>query len=115
MLTIQGVYLGSRVVPYGSEGKSRIEIGLLTTHSNAFGKNVESTDIIRVPAARAGEVSAWDKNIDKPVSIAVFVQAFPTRSGAGFSYYLQNDHSPLQIGAVSSLVGGGSDVFGSKK
>ena len=110
MLTIQGVYLGSRSIPYGSEGKSRIEIGLLTKHSNSFGAIAESTDIIRVPAARAGEVAGWEKLKNQMVSIPVFVQAFTTRSGAGFGYYIQNGYSPILHAS-----GNDSDVFGSKK
>lgn len=110
MLTIQGVFLGSRSIPYGSEGKIRIEIGLLTKRSNSFGAIVESTDIIRVPAARAGEVASWEKFKNQQVSIPVFVQAFSTRSGVGFGYYIQNGYSPVLVSADV-----GSDVFGGKK
>lgn len=97
MLTIQGVYIGSRVVPYGSEGKSRIEIGIQTQAVDGFGQSVSSNTIVRVPAARHADVSNWDSLRGQPVSVPVFVQAYPSKAGAGYCFWLQNDSSPLVI------------------
>lgn len=95
MLTIQGVYIGSRVVPYGSEGKSRTEIGIQTHAVDGFGQSVASNVIVRVPAARHADVAKWDALRGQPVSVPVFVQAFPSKAGAGYCFWLQNDASPL--------------------
>ena len=54
MLTIQGVYIGSRVVPYGNEGKSRTEVGVQTQHVDGFGQPTATNAIVRVPASRLG-------------------------------------------------------------
>lgn len=97
MLTIQGVYIGSRVVPYGTEGKSRTEIGIQTQSVDGFGQSVSSNTIIRVPAARHADVAKWDSLRGHPVSVSVFVQAYPSKSGAGYCFWLQNDSSPLVI------------------
>ena len=99
MLTIQGVYIGSRVVPYGSEGKSRTEIGIQIQVFNGFGQSVSSNAIVRVPAARGADVAKWDTFIGQHVSVSVFVQAFPSKSGAGYCFWLQNDASPLPLQA----------------
>lgn len=97
MLTIQGVYIGSRVVPYGSEGKSRTEIGIQTQAVDGFGQSVASNTIIRVPAARHADVAKWDSLRGQPVSVPVFVQAYPSKAGAGYCFWLQNDSSPLAV------------------
>lgn len=97
MLTIQGVYIGSRVVPYGSEGKFRTEIGIQTQVVDGFGQSVSSNTIVRVPAARHGDVAKWAALQGQVVSVPVFVQAYPSKSGAGYCYWLQNDASPLPV------------------
>lgn len=97
MLTIQGVYIGSRVVPYGSEGKFRAEIGIQTQVVDVFGQSVSSNTIVRVPAARHGDVAKWAPLQGQVVSVPVFVQAYPSKSGAGYCYWLQNDASPLPV------------------
>lgn len=94
MLTVQGVYIGSRVVPYGSEGKSRTEIGIQTQAVDGFGQSVASNFIIRVPAARHADVAEWDTFKGYSVSVPVFVQAYPSKSGAGYCFWIQNDSSP---------------------
>lgn len=97
MLIIQGVYVGSRVVPYGSEGKSRTEIGIQTQAVDGFGQPVSSNAIVRVPAARHADVAKWDSLKGQTVYVSVFVQAFPSKSGAGFCYWIQNDTSPMPV------------------
>lgn len=97
MLTIQGVYIGSRVVSYGSEGKSRTEIGIQTQSVDGFGQSVASNTIVRVPAARQTDVAKWDSLRGQPVSVPVFVQAFPSKAGAGYCFWLQNDASPIVV------------------
>lgn len=97
MLTIQGVYIGSRVVPYGSEGKSRAEIGIQAQMVDGFGQSVASNTIVRVPAARHADVAKWDALRGQMVSVRVFVQAYPSKSGAGYCFWLQNDASPLPV------------------
>lgn len=97
MLTIQGVYVGSRVVPYGSEGKSRTEIGVQTQSVDGFGQSVASNVIVRVPAARHSDVAKWYSLRGQPVSVPVFVQAYPSKSGAGYCFWLQNNASPLPV------------------
>lgn len=99
MLTIQGVYIGSRVVPYGSEGKSRTEIGIQTQMVDGFGQSVASNTIVRVPAARHSDVAKWDPLRGQQVSVSVFVQAFPSKSGAGYCFWLQNNASPVHLQA----------------
>lgn len=91
MLTIQGVYIGSRVVPYGREGKRRTEIGIQTPSVDGFYQP------IRVPSARHDDVAKWDSLRGQPVSVPVFVQAFPSKAGAGYCFWLQNDASPLVV------------------
>lgn len=95
MLTIQGVYIGSRVVPYGSEGKSRIEIGIRTQHVDGFGQPTATNAIVRIPASRLADVAKWDSLKGQLVSVSVYVQAFPSRAGAGFCYWLDSSASPL--------------------
>lgn len=97
MLTIQGVYIGSRVVPYGSEGKSRTEIGIQTQAVDGFGQPTSYNTIVRVPAARHCDVAKWSALQGQLVSVPVFVQAFPSKAGAGYSFWLQNDASPLPV------------------
>lgn len=97
MLTIQGVYIGSRVVPYGSEGKSRTEIGIQTQYLDGFGQPTATNAIVRVPASRLADVSKWDALKGQLVSVPVYVQAFPSRAGAGYSYWLESDGSPLAV------------------
>lgn len=97
MLTIQGVYIGSRNVPYGNDGKSRTEIGIQTQHVDGFGQPTATNAIVRVPASRLGDVAKWDALKGQLVSVPVYVQAFPSRAGAGFCYWLQNDASPLVV------------------
>jgi len=97
MLTIQGVYIGSRVVPYGNEGKSRTEIGIQTQHVDGFGQPTSTNSIIRVPASRLADVGKWDALKGQIVSVPVYVQAFPSRAGAGYSYWLESDGSPLAV------------------
>lgn len=97
MLIIQGVYIGSRFVPYGSEGKSRTEIGIQTQAVDGFGQSVVSSTIIRVPASRHADVANWDSLKGQPVSVPVFVQAYPSKAGAGYCFWLQNDSSPLVV------------------
>lgn len=97
MLIIQGVYVGSRVVSYGSEGKSRVEIGIQTQAVDGFGQSVASNTIVRVPAARHADVAKWDSLKGQVVYVSVFVQAFPSKTGAGFCYWLQNDTSPMPV------------------
>jgi len=97
MLTIQGVYIGSRVVPYGSEGKSRTEIGIQTQHVDGFGQPTPTNRIIRVPTSRLADVGKWDALKGQIVSVPVYVQAFPSRAGAGYSYWLESDGSPLAV------------------
>lgn len=97
MLIVQGVYIGSRVVSYGSEGKSRTEIGIQTQTVDGFGQSVAANTIIRVPAARHSDVEKWDSLRGQPVSVPVFVQAYPSKSGAGYCFWLQNDGSPLVV------------------
>lgn len=97
MLTIQGVYIGSRVVPYGSEGKSRTEIGIQTQRVDGFGQPTATNSIIRVPASRLADVGKWDSLKGQMVSVPVYVQAFPSRAGAGYSFWLESDSSPLPV------------------
>lgn len=97
MLTIQGVYIGSRVVPYGSEGKSRTELGIQTQHVDGFGQPIATNSIIRVPASRLADVGKWESLKGQIVSVPVYVQAFPSRAGAGYSYWLESDGSPLAV------------------
>lgn len=97
MLVIQGVYIGSRVVPYGSEGKNRTEIGIQTRHVDGFGQPIATNSIVRVPASRLADVCKWDALKGQVVSVPVYVQAFPSRAGAGFSYWLESDGSPLAV------------------
>lgn len=97
MLTIQGVYIGSRTVPYGTNGKSRTEIGIQTQHVDGFGQPTATNSIVRVPASRLADVSKWDALKGQVVSIPVYVQAFPSRAGAGYSYWLESDGFPLAV------------------
>ena len=97
MLTIQGVYIGSRVVPYGSEGKSRTEIGIQTQAVDGFGQPASYNTIVRVPAARHADVAKWASLQGQVVSVPVYVQAYPSKAGAGYSFWLQNDGSPLPV------------------
>lgn len=97
MLTIQGVYIGSRNVPYGNDGKSRTEIGIQTQHADGFGQPTSTNSIVRVPASRLADVAKWDALKGQVVSVPVYVQAFPSRSGAGFCYWLESDSSPLAV------------------
>lgn len=97
MLTIQGVYIGSRVVPYGSEGKSRTEIGIQTQAVDGFGQSVSYNTIVRIPAARLADVAKWASLQGQVVSVPVFVQAYPSKAGAGYSFWLQSDGSPLPV------------------
>jgi len=97
MLTIQGVYIGSRVVPYGSEGKSRTEIGIQTQHVDGFGQPTATNSIVRIPTSRLGDVAKWDALKGQIVSVPVYVQAFPSRAGAGYSLWLESDASPLAV------------------
>ena len=97
MLTIQGVYIGSRVVPYGNEGKNRTEIGIQTQHVDGFGQSTAKNSIVRVPASRLADVGKWDSLKGQVVSVPVYVQAFPSRAGVGYSYWLENDGSPLAV------------------
>lgn len=97
MLTIQGVYIGSRVVPYGSEGKSRTDLGIQTQHVDGFGQPISTNSIIRVPASRLSDVGKWESLKGQIVSVPVYVQAFPSRAGAGYSYWLESDGSPLAV------------------
>ena len=101
MLTIQGVYIGSRNVPYGTDGKSRTEIGIQTQHADGFGQPTATNAIVRVPASRydLADVLKWDALKGQVVSVQVYVQAFPSRAGAGFCYWLENDASPLPVKA----------------
>lgn len=99
MLTIHGVYIGSRVVPYGSEGKSRTEIGIQVQSVDGFGQSVASNTVIRVPVARHSDVAKWDSLRGQQVSVSVFVQAFPSKSGAGYCFWLQNKASPVPLKA----------------
>lgn len=97
MLTVHGVYIGSRVVPYGSEGKSRAEIGIQVQSVDGFGQSVSTNTVIRVPAARHSDVAKWDSLRGQQVSVSVFVQAFPSKSGAGYCFWLQNNASPVPV------------------
>ena len=97
MLTIQGVYIGSRVVPYGNEGKTRTEIGIQTQHVDGFGQPTSTNSIVRVPASRLADVGKWESLKGQVVSVPVYVQAFPSRAGAGYSYWLESDGSPLAV------------------
>jgi len=97
MLTIQGVYIGSRNVPYGKDGKFRTEIGIQTQHVDGFGQPTATNQIVRVPASRLVDVAKWDALKGQEVSFPVYVQAFPSRAGAGFCYWLENDASPLPV------------------
>lgn len=97
MLTIQGVYIGSRVMPYGSEGKTRTELGIKTQHVDGFGQTIATSTSVRVPASRLADVGKWDALKGKVVSVPVYVQAFPSRAGAGYSYCLEIDGSPLAL------------------
>lgn len=97
MLTIQGVYIGSRVVQYGSEGKSRTEIGIQAQHVDGFGQPTATNAIVRIPASRLADVAKWDSLKGQLVSVPVYVQAFPSRAGAGFSYWLDSSASPLPV------------------
>lgn len=100
MLIVQGVYVGSRSVPYGNEGKSRTEIGIQTQEVDGFGQAVSSNTIVRVSASRLSDVSHWDALKGQPVSVPVYVQAFPSRSGAGFCFWLQNNAAPTPMTAL---------------
>lgn len=97
MLIIQGVYIGSRNVPYGNDGKNRTEIGIQTQHVDGFGQPIATNVIVRVPASRLTDVAKWDALKGQLVSVPVYVQAFPSRAGAGFCYWLENDASPLPV------------------
>ena len=97
MLTIQGVYIGFRNVPYGNDGRIRTEIGIQTQHVDSFGQPAATNAIVRVPASRTGHVEKWDELKGQVVSVPVYVQAFPSRAGAGFCYWLENDASPLPV------------------
>jgi len=97
MLIIQGVYIGSRNVPYGNDGKIRTEIGIQTQHVDGFGQTTSTNGIVRVPASRLGDVGKWDSLKGQLVSVPVYVQAFPSRAGAGYSYWLESDASPLPV------------------
>jgi len=97
MLTIQGVYIGSRVVPYGNEGKTRTELGIQTQHVDGFGQPIATNSIVRVPASRLADVGKWDALKGQVVLVPVYVQAFPSRAGAGYSYWLESDASPLAV------------------
>jgi len=97
MLTVQGVYIGSRVVPYGSEGKSRIELGIQTQRIGGFGQSIADTISVRVPASRISDVGAWGDLMGQIVSVPVYVRAYPSRAGAGYSYWLESDGSPLAV------------------
>lgn len=97
MLTIQGVYIGSRNVPYGNDGKIRTEIGIQTQHVDGFGQPAVTNAIVRVPASRLADVAKWDALKGQVVSVPVYVQAFPSRAGAGFCYWLENNASPLPV------------------
>ena len=97
MLMIQGVYIGSRVMPYGSEGKSRTELGIQTQHVDGFGQPIFTNSIVRVPASRLADVGKWESLKGQVVSVPVYVQAFPSRAGAGYSYWLESDGSPLAV------------------
>lgn len=98
MLTIQGVYIGSRVVPYGSEGKSRIEIGIQVQAFDGFGQSVARNIIVRLPAARHADVANWAAYEGQVVSVPVYVQAYPSKkAGAGYCLWLQSDASPLPV------------------
>lgn len=97
MLTIQGVFIGSRVVPYGSEGKSRTEIGIQAQAVDGFGQSVAHNTIVRVPAARHADIAKWSAYQGQVVSVPVFVQAYPSKAGAGYCFWLQNDASPLPV------------------
>jgi len=97
MLIIQGVYIGSRNVPYGNDGKFRTEIGIQTQRVDGFGQPTAANTIVRVPASRLADVAKWDALKEQMVSVPVYVQAFPSRAGAGFCYWLENDASPLPV------------------
>lgn len=97
MLIIQGVYIGSRNAPYGTDGKSRTEIGIQTRHVDGFGQPTSINAVVRVPASRLGDVAKWDALKGQSVFVPVYVQAFPSRSGAGFCYWLESDGSPLAM------------------
>lgn len=97
MLIIQGVYIGSRNVPYGTNGKSRTEIGIQIQHVDGFGQSTATNAIVRVPASRLADVAKWDALKGQMVSVPVYVQAFPSRAGAGFCYWLENNASPLPV------------------
>lgn len=97
MLTIQGVYIGSRNVSYGTEGKSRTELGIQTQHVDGFGQPIATNIIVRVPASRLADVAKWESIKGQVVSVPVYVQAFPSRAGAGYSYWLESDGSPLAV------------------
>jgi len=97
MLTIQGVYIGSRKVPYGNDGKSRTEIGIQTPHVDDFGQPTATNEIVRVPFSRLGDVAKWDDLKGQMVSVPVYVQAYPSRAGAGFCYFLENDAFLLAV------------------
>lgn len=97
MLTIQGVYIGSRNVPYGNDGKSRTEIGIQTQHVDGFGQPTAVNSIVRIPASRLADVAKWDALKGQLVSVPVYVQAFPSRAGAGYSFWLESDASPLPV------------------
>ena len=97
MLTIQGVYIGARLSSYGNEGKSRTEIGIQTQHVDGFGQPTATNAIVRVPSSRLGDVAKWGALKGQVVSVSVYVQAFPSRAGAGFCYWLDGDASPLAV------------------
>lgn len=97
MLTLQGVYIGSRVVSYGSNGKSRTEIGIQTQSVDGFGQPASHNAIVRVPTARHADIAKWSAYQGQVVSVPVFVQAYPSRAGAGYCFWLQNDASPLPV------------------
>lgn len=97
MLTIQGVYIGSRNLPYGKDGKTRVEIGIRTQHVDGFGQPTATNSIVRIPASRLADVAKWDSFKGQLVSVPVYVQAFPSRAGAGFCYWLDSSASPLPV------------------
>lgn len=97
MLTIQGVYIGSRNVGYGKDGKFRTEIGIQIQRVDGFGQSSATNEIVRVPASRLADVAKWGEIKGELVSVPVYVQAFPSRAGAGFCYWLENDASPLPV------------------
>lgn len=88
---VVGVYLGSRNVPYGNDGKSRHEIGIRVAKSDGFGGGSTDDLVIRIPSGKPAPDSAL---VGKNIAVPVFVNTWTGKSGAGFTYFLSN-HAPV--------------------